>query len=91
MTLNKSIGCHRDTETNYIKLLNAVSGTRKTIIDISKEIGVSRDNTERMVKKLNKKGYINKIFSGKTRYVSLTEQGRAALNQIGNMGGISGV
>lgn len=49
---------------------------------ISKEIELSDDNTQRMIKKLQSKGYVKKIFAGKFRYISLTEMGRYAMENI---------
>lgn len=79
MSLSKEIRCHRDTETNYVNILEAISCKKKTIIDISKDIGLSDDNTQRMIKKLQKNGYVKKAFAGKYRYVSLTEIGKNAI------------
>ena len=82
MTLSKEISCHTDTEQNYKMLLISVSSNKKTILEISKEIKLSDDNTQRMVKKLQKYGYVKKQFAGKHRYVSLTEIGISALMAI---------
>lgn len=82
MTLSKEISCHVNTEKNYEKLLASISHEKKTIIDISKDIGCSDDNTQRMVKKLQKCGYVKKSFAGKHRYVSLTNVGSSALTAI---------
>ena len=66
MTLSKEISCHVNTEKNYEKLLASISHEKKTIIDISKDIGCSDDNTQRMVKKLQKMWVCEKVFRGKT-------------------------
>jgi len=62
MKLSKEISCNTGTEQNYVKLLAAISSEKKTIIDISNTIGLSDDNTQRMVKKLQKYGYVKKHF-----------------------------
>jgi len=76
MKLSNAIKCHQETESNYEKLLASISNEKKTIINISKDIGLSSDNTQRMIKKLQKNGYVKKAFAGKYRYVSLTEIGK---------------
>jgi len=82
MNLSTEIQCHSDTELNYFKLLVEVSKSKMTIMELATAIGLSDDNTQRMIKKLQTKGYVNKIFAGKCRYVSLTDRGKNAINSI---------
>lgn len=79
MTLRENIRCHVDTEQKYIEMLIRLVGGKKTITDLSKEVGVSDDNAQRMVKKLQVAGYVNKTFAGKYRCVCLTTKGRQAV------------
>lgn len=74
--LAKDINCYSNTVSNYVKLLKSIYPKQKSILTISKETGLSDDNTQRMVKKLQNKGYVKKIFSGKERYIALTEKGK---------------
>ena len=59
----------------YIRFLKAIPGERRNISILSVESGTSSQYGCKIVRNLEKAGYVKRVFGGQARYVILTEEG----------------
>lgn len=73
--LQKDLNCYSRSIDNYVQVLATLSLGKKNLSEISISTGISKGRTHIIVKKLHQTGYVNKTFSGRDRYISLTDKG----------------
>lgn len=67
----------------YVSLLKHVSRSKNSITELSQMMDDKISNTSKMIAVLEKKGFVNKMFWGRYRYIVLTKSGKEFLEKVG--------
>lgn len=80
--LTSRIGCKSYNLHAYCTLILLASGEKQNITQLSKIRHYSIAWTGKMVRSLEKKGFVKRIFSGHSVYIKLTDSGKKLFNEI---------
>lgn len=69
-------------KSNYFELLACAAEGNKHISKLAVDMGWSQTTVGKMVAVLENRGFVNRIFVGRFRYVKLTDNGKAILERV---------
>lgn len=79
-------GCRPMVVKSYVSILAAANTEKKkSIIDISRQLGESSTNVGQKVNNLRERGFVYCVFGGSKKYICLTDEGKELVKTFGEV------